>query len=214
MWLSSWLRTWKRSDPGARKRPLRSPGKRAIFRPLFEALEDRWLPSTLTVMNLSDSGVAGDGSLRGEIAAAQSGDTIHFAGKLAGQTITLTSGELAINKSLDIEWLSAGNLTVSGNHASRVFDIQGAVTVTIGGLTIANGQMVDGGGGGIANEEGATLFVVNDTFADNTAYGVGGGLWNDIGATVAVSGSTFVGNKAFGSLTFSQPSAISMGVLP
>src|SRR5262249_49336621 len=161
---------------------------------------DRQLLSTLTVTNNLDSGT---GSLRAEIAAAQSGDTIRFAGKLAGQTITLTSGELAINKSLDIEGPSAGLLTVSGHHASRVFDIQGSVTVTIAGLTIANGQVSDDFGGGIANEAGATLYLVNDTVAGNTAYGIGGGLWNDIGATVHVSGSTFLGNKAIGSLTFS-----------
>src|SRR5262249_13061676 len=110
-----------------------------------------------------------------------------------------------VNKSLDIEWLNAGKLTISGNHASRVFDIQGGATVTIGGLTIANGLVVDGKGGGIANEQGATLHLVNDTFANNTADRAGGGLWNHGGATVPVSGSAFTGNNAFGSLTFSSP---------
>jgi hypothetical protein len=47
--------------------------------PRLEVLEGRALPSTLSVTTLRDSGVAGDGSLRGEIAAAQSGDTITFA---------------------------------------------------------------------------------------------------------------------------------------
>src|SRR5262249_53396120 len=49
-------------------------------------------------------------------------------------------------------------------------------------------------------------FLNNDTFADNTAYGIGGGLWNDDQSTVHVSNSTFTGNKAFGSLPFSHPS--------
>jgi len=44
---------------------------------------------------------------------------------LAGQLITLTSGEVAITKNLDIEGLGAGMLTVSGNNASRIFDISG-----------------------------------------------------------------------------------------
>ena len=202
MGFSSWLRNWRRPGSGQRGRAQTPARKRASYRPTLEALEDRWLPSTLTVLNLNDSG---PNSLRAEIAAAQDGDTIHFAGKLAGHTITLSSGQLVVNKSLDIEWLNAGNLTVSGNNASRVFDIQGGATVTIGGLTIADGLVVDDKGGGIANEEGATLHLVNDTFADNTAYGIGGGLWNADGATVTVSGSTFTGNKAFGSLTFSYP---------
>ena len=68
----------------------------------------------------------------------QDGDTIVFAPSLNGQTITLTSDELAIKKSLDIEGPGAGLLAISGNDASRVFDIsqKEAVTVTIAGLTI------------------------------------------------------------------------------
>src|SRR5207237_9801889 len=105
--------------------------------PRLEALEDRTVPSTLIVTSPADSGT---GSLRAEIAAAQSGDTIDFAPSLAGQTITLTSGELAINTSLNIEGLGADELTISGNNASRVFDISGSTTnVEIADLTIADG---------------------------------------------------------------------------
>src|SRR5207302_1486338 len=136
------------SMAGERRRANGYARRRAVFRPTLAALEDRKLLSTLTVTNTLDSG---KGSLRAEIAAAQPGDTIRFAGKLTNQTITLTSGELVINKSLDIEGPSAGRLTVSGNNASRVFDIQGGVTVTLAGLTIANGQVADDLGGGIAN---------------------------------------------------------------
>ena len=68
--------------------------------PRLEALEDRTVPSTLTVPSAADDGSAG--TLRAIIADAQSGDIIRFAPSLAGQTITLTSGELAINKSLTI----------------------------------------------------------------------------------------------------------------
>ncbi|MGH7170927.1 MAG: hypothetical protein ACRELG_11670, partial [Gemmataceae bacterium] len=209
MWLTSWLLKRQRSDLCARRRVQRFPCKRATFRPTLEALENRIVPSTLIVTNNSDTGVAGDGSLRGEIAAAHSGDTIKFAPNLAGKTIKLTSGELDITKNLDIQGLGATKLTVSGNNASRVFDISNNATVTIAGLTIANGNVngntLEAGGGGIANEEGASLHLLNDTFANNTTYGLGGGLWNDTGATVTVSNSTFTGNKAFGSLTFSFP---------
>lgn len=150
--------------------------------------------STLTVLNTADSG---PGSLRAEIAAANNGDTIRFAHELAGKTITLTSGELVVGKSVDIEGPGAAKLTVSGNDASRVFDIQGGANVTIAGLTVANGlvgAVTGDAGGGIENEPGATFSLANDTVAHNTAYGIGGGLWNQIGGTVAISGSTFVGN--------------------
>jgi hypothetical protein len=90
---------WKhRRAPGpARRRP--------AFRPALAALEGRQLLSTLTVRNTNDSG---PWSLRAEIAAARSGDTIRFAGGLAGQSVTLTGGELVIDKSLDIEGPGAG----------------------------------------------------------------------------------------------------------
>jgi hypothetical protein len=199
MWFSSWLenRTSNRAGRGTGRHRLAA----RRFRPRFEALEDRWLPSTLTVLNNLNSG---PGSLRAEIAAASSGDKIVFAPSLNGQTIELAS-QLVVGKSLDIEGPGASRLTVSGNHAGRVFDIQTGATVTIAGLTIANGLVVSDAGGGIRNEPGATLFLTSDTLADNTAYGIGGGLWNQIGGTVTISNSLFVGNKALGSLTFIYP---------
>src|SRR6516162_5237915 len=84
--------------------------------PQIEILEQRTVLSTWTVTSPADSG---DGSLRAIIAQAQDGDQIIFDHSLRGQTITLTSGELAISKDLDIEGLGADQLAVSGNHASR-----------------------------------------------------------------------------------------------
>ena len=108
MWLTSWLRD-RIAPPHPRSRHCRQ----IRFRPCIEVLEGRCLPSTLTVTSTADSG---PGSLRAEIAAAQSGDTIVFDPSIAGTMIQLTSGELVINKSLDIEWQGAGPLTVSGHN--------------------------------------------------------------------------------------------------
>src|SRR5262245_16115987 len=149
------LTSWFRDRPSGSERPGAGRVRRENARPKpaarrrtpllrLEVLEDRCLPSTLTVLNNSDSGA---GSLRATIADAHNGDTIVFAPSLAGQTITLTRGELAITKSLDIEGLGAARLTVSGNDASRVFDIvKPGANVTIAGLTIAHGFAVQGGG--------------------------------------------------------------------
>src|SRR5262249_11918615 len=135
--------------------------------PRLEILEDRTVPSTLTVTSPADSG---DGSLRAMIAAAQNGDQIVFDPRLQGQTITLTSGQLAITRSLDIEGPGADLLAVSGNHQSRDFSIGGGATVTIAGLTITEGQVVgsDGGGGGILNT-GSTLALAHDVLSQNQA---------------------------------------------
>jgi hypothetical protein len=87
--------------------------RRRAFPAHLELLQDRTVLSTLTVLNALDSGA---GSLRDTIKAASSGDTIAFAPSLNYQTITLTSGELAISKSLDIAGPGAGSLAISGNN--------------------------------------------------------------------------------------------------
>jgi hypothetical protein len=173
------------------------------FLPRLEILEDRTVLSTLMVTSFADSG---DGSLRAMIAAAQSGDQIVFDQSLQGQTITLTSGELALTKSLDIEGLGADQLAVSGNHASRVFNISGGVMVTIAGLTITDGLAVGsgltGGGGGILNV-GSTLTLTQDVLSNNEVHpesgGANGGASSNVtGARLTVADCTFIHNRSIG----------------
>ena len=203
MLFSSWLRYWIRSAPAARRRTQASPRQRVRFRPRLEALEDRFMPSTLTVLNNLDSG---PGSLRAEIAAAQSGDTIVFSPTLSSSsstsphhggststppTITLTSGELDLTRDLTIQGPGAGQLTISGagststtQHGqktttttrSRVFEIAQNVTVTLSGLTISNGN-------GLAS---STSVAPGDNH--------GGGILNQ--GTLTVSSCTVSGNSA------------------
>jgi hypothetical protein len=166
------------------------------FVPRLEALEDRTVPSTLTVLNNHDGGA---GSLRDAIARARDGDTIAFAAGLNGQTITLTSDELAIRKSLDIEGPGADKLAVSGGDAVRVFDVSEGLTVTIAGLTITHGRTRSGqGGGGILNM-GGHLTLAGDVLSDNEALNAvaqGGAVANHNGATLSAADTKFVGNQA------------------
>jgi hypothetical protein len=157
-------------------------------------LETRSLPSTVT--NLSDHA---PGSLRDAIATTQDGGTVDFQPGLSG-VITLTTGELAINKDLTIEGPGADVITVSGNKASRVFNIAN-FTVAISGLTIADGMITNDFGGGIYNL--GALTVTDCTFSGNSAnvfaYNQfstrgGGGIYN-LG-TLTVTGSTFSRNSA------------------
>jgi hypothetical protein len=164
-----------------------------------EVVENRAVPSSLIVTSTADSGA---GSLRDTIAAAQSGDTIRFDPSLDGQTITLTSGELAISQSLRIKGLGADQLTISGNSTSRVFDLTGSgANVTIDGLTIANGLAAQGGG--IENAaDNLTLHGV--TLSNDQAIGgadadaQGGGIYNGSAASLRVIDSVFANDVARG----------------
>jgi hypothetical protein len=57
-------------------------------------LEDRTVPSTLTVTSPLDNGAPG--TLRSVVASAAPGDTVVFAKKLDGKTITLAQGQLTL----------------------------------------------------------------------------------------------------------------------
>ena len=65
--------------------------------------------TTITVTNTNDSG---PGSLRQAVVDSQDGDTIDFDPPLKGQTISLTSAELVINKSITISGFGPNLLAV------------------------------------------------------------------------------------------------------
>ncbi|HEV2842955.1 MAG TPA: choice-of-anchor Q domain-containing protein [Chthoniobacterales bacterium] len=156
--------------------------------------------ATLVVTTTADSGA---GSLRDTIAAASDGDTIQFDAALNGQTITLTSAELLINKNLIIDGPGAHQLTVqrstaTGTPAFRIFNASGSFGVTIAGLTIANGSAPDAGGGGIASTV-LTLTVANCVISGNNAQGGGGILCAAPSlnqSTVSIANCTISGNSA------------------
>jgi hypothetical protein len=190
------------------------------FRPRLEALEDRWMPSILTVTNILGFGA---GSLRAEIAAAQNGDTIVFDKSLQSQTISVESNapwsgagvawnggggitEIEINKSVNIQGLGAKHLAISGDLGSRVFRMDQGVQVSISGLTIENGGGTTGAfnpsvpddyeGGGIINY--GTLTLTGCTLSNNTANGyltaLGGAIYN--AGTLTLSSCTLTGNSS------------------
>ena len=209
-----WLQVMKRNSlvgAATRRGAARPPPLRA--RPRFELLEVRTVPSTFTVTNILDDGSAG--SLRSAINqanAAPGPDSVAFAPRLAG-TIALepTRGELDITGSLTIDGPGSDRLTVSGNNATRVFNISGSTTdVELTRLTIADGSATGTTmmgplgpvtlGGGILNN-GGHLIVSHVTLADNQVVGfngAGGAIANVFGATLTVDHSTFTGNESVG----------------
>ena len=170
----------------------------------FEPLEERRLLS-ITVNTLIDEsdGSIGDGdvSLRDAIALAPAGEVIDFSVQGA---ITLTLGQLVINKNLTIDGPGAGNLTISGNNASRILLIDNGnsstnAAVEISGLTLAHGRIVTAAsgdlGGAILSRESLILdaMAIIDNFAENE----GGGVYASAssGGQIAVRNSLITGNR-------------------
>ena len=150
--------------------------------------------ATLLVYNNND---AGAGSLRQAIQdnnALGGGNTIVFSNSVTG-VITLGSG-LSITAGVTIVGPGANVLKVSGNNSVRVFDITG-VTVSISGLTIANGRLSNGDvGAGIQNL--GVLTVSNCAFLNNsnTYPNIGGAIYQAGAATLL--NCTFQGNSSLG----------------
>jgi len=143
--------------------------------------------TTIIVTNTNDNG---SGSLRQALAIANDGDTIDATG-ISG-AISLTTGELLVNKSVTINGAGADVLAVDGNAAGRVFFITLGETVTISGFTIRNGH-AGNAGGGIDNEDGSTVTVTNCTLSGNSA-GLGGGMFN--GGPLTIGSTTINDNSA------------------
>ncbi|GAB4560155.1 MAG: hypothetical protein Kow0047_06610 [Anaerolineae bacterium] len=153
--------------------------------------------SSLTVDTLIDEADGscsdGDCSLRDAILVANAGDTIVFS---VSGTITLTLGELTVGNDLTISGPGAGNLTISGNDASRVLYISEGTDVALSGLTIARGRASgdDDNGGGIYNL--GHLELSRCIIADNQADWDGGGIYNYSTGVLDAQQCAFIGNSA------------------
>jgi fibronectin-binding autotransporter adhesin len=150
-------------------------------------------------------------SLREAIAWANlhsGADAITFAPGLAGGTITLGGTQLpTITGELSITGLGAPALAISGNQASRVFEIAAGADVEMSGLTIRDGAAVTGGG--IRN--GGKLRITHSAIISNRANGgsaQGGGAGINSTGALDVEYCTFVdniGGVAGGAIRLASP---------
>ncbi len=99
--------------------------------------------SATMVTNSNDSG---GGSLRDIISSAANGATITFSPALMSATITLTSGEIVINKNLILSGLGMMNITLSGNNTSRIFHLLAGNTLEIENMSLKNANAITNGG--------------------------------------------------------------------
>ena len=156
---------------------------------LFLAMSGWARAATLTVSNTNDTGI---GSLRGEILAASSGDTINFS---VSGTITLGSSLPAIAINLTIDG-SGQAITVDGADSFEILSVNLDATLNLKSLTLTRGSSVSGG----AIFNSGTLTITNSTLSDN--QGVSGGAIDNATsgipfsapATLTITNSTFSAN--------------------
>ncbi|TMC67956.1 MAG: CSLREA domain-containing protein [Chloroflexi bacterium] len=195
------------------------------------------LATTYTVTKTADTadGVCdSDCSLREAIIAANANTATVDTISIPAGTFTLTrccvnensasTGDLDILNNLTfINAAGASSTIIDGGGIDRVFEVFLGKTVHVSGLTIQNGHLDVGQGGGItaaasstvtldsvvvasneANDgggiwNGGSLTVTNSTVRDNLAYSTGGGILNgDSTGNLIMSGSTISGNQAGG----------------
>jgi Ca2+-binding RTX toxin-like protein len=214
-----WLqkRVHGRSNPeGRRGAQLRSKE----WRLRLEPLESRDVPSTFTVLNTND---AGAGSLRDAVAQADLAggtNTINFDLGSGPQMITLTSGQLELTGGTTTIDGTGAAVTVSGNLAGRIVQIDSGATGELLGLTLSGGKVPDRGGavlnlgalvaadcafsgnqntaqtatGGGALDNVGTAALTSCTFQNNGEYLNGGAIDDEAGAALTVCGCSFQNN--------------------
>jgi predicted outer membrane repeat protein len=201
-WLQSWKRRWQNKGTRLAGRPRRRPAWKRLS---LECLEDRLAPALLMVTSALDTHQDGLVTLREAVslanADASSGqsDLIAFDEALGNATVTLTAGKLELSGASASATLTidgAGRITLSGNHAHRIFQVDAGVHAELDGLSITDGTETNSfgisDGGGIYNS--GTLTVSASTLSGNSAGNSGGGIYN--AGTLTVSDSAFTGNSA------------------
>lgn len=156
-----------------------------------------WLATPVLAGVVQNTADSGPGSLRLALTAAAPGETITFAPALSGATISLTSGELLLDRDLTIDASSLpAPVTIDAGTATtpqRVLRIDEDATVVLDSLVLTGGHTVDashpftgkykrnpdenrepGDGGGVHNA--GTLTMRHCVVRDNTT-GRGGDLW-------------------------------------
>lgn len=182
----------------------------------IEPLEERRLLAALTVNSTLDNIIAGDSlvTLREAIIAANTdtatdsgqlangADTIEFDPAVFGspQTITLALGQLSITSSLAIHGTGAANLTIDGNQASRIFNVDDGISTThqsveIAGMTLTGGKMASiQQGGAISSLE---ILTVSDSVITGNMAGSGGGIHiQALSGASTIQNSTVSGNTS------------------
>jgi hypothetical protein len=176
---------------------LASPAWAATY--TVDRSDDPDLSTTPTADDCTDA--ANDCSLRGAISAANAtagDDTIGIG--VSGE-LNLTAALPDLSTNIEIDGPGDDQLTLTRPDTAenfRIFTVTGDTTVvTISGMTISNGNVVDNtDGGGILIADSGTLTVTDSTISGNFTEDAGGGIAidEDTDGTLTVTGSTITDN--------------------
>ena len=114
------------------------------------------------------------------------------------------TGDLDITSDLTITGEGADTSIIDGGGIDRVIHVHPGAVVAITSVMIRNGYSGEEGGGGVRNESGAKLSLVETSIMDNRTAafrleadpGIGGGILNN--GTLSLRGSSVTGNWAVG----------------
>jgi predicted outer membrane repeat protein len=186
--------------------PVNGLDQRGVMRPQGThcdsgSVEQMQEPAAPTLVDVCD-----EAHLR---AALAGGGTVMFT--CSGEILLTAEIVIAANTTIDG---SGQDVTISGNHAARVFHVTPGNTFIVNGLKVADGSSPSGGGiysdagavfvrhslfsghsGGAIVNEGGTLTVSQSTFSANDGRSIGN---NGAEARLTVSDSTFSGNSGGG----------------
>ena len=121
-------------------------------------------------------------------------------------TIVLTKVLPDISDSVNINGPGADKLALNaGGRLLRFFNVTTSGTVSLSGLALVNGGVLDDNGGGIQNYNAGTVNVTNCSLgailalSDNTAVATdGGGIYNRAGGTINIINSELTATSADG----------------
>ena len=144
---------------------------------------------------------SGPGTLRAAVTAANNGDVVLISPAINGMPIVLTSGEIAITRSIDINGQGIGNSIISGNFNSRIFNVAvGTNNFRLRNMTLRDGVATVGGA---LRAQQSTITLNRVAFINNEATGNastegGGAIYQQLDQLFILPGCRFENNRASG----------------
>lgn len=197
------------------------------------------IPVTALAVQVTNLNDIGSGSLRQAVADTSDGGFVTFQSGLNG-TITLSSGQITVNKALTIDGPGYSLITIKAGSASRIFNVLTGTKFTVLDVTLqgSGGTLLDDGGlirslvdltiddcvleDGRALDEGGAIYLSGgelncyDSILQNniSSGGHGGAIrLEDSTASFYISRTTFFYNAAYGSGGALSVSNVSSGSL-